>query len=69
MSPSKRKQTPIRITDPIRARLDAEVVRTGLSINTIVNMALDRYLPQLGAPAVEPPPPPSTGGGGPLDFE
>jgi predicted DNA-binding protein len=45
VSPSKRPQTPIRIPPAIRERLDAEVSRTGLSINAIVTLALDKYLP------------------------
>lgn len=70
MSPSKRKQTPIRINDPIRIRLDAEVARTGLSINTLVNLALDRYLPALGesTPPTEPAPS-APGGDALLDFD
>lgn len=59
MSPSKKKQTPIRIHDRIRARLDAYVARTGLSINAVVNLALDAYLPADDTP--RPAPPPSDG--------
>lgn len=66
MSPSKKPQTPIRISPAIRERLDAEVKRTGLSINTIVMLALDRYLPQIGdAPAA----PAALSDDSPLDFD
>ena len=56
MSPSQKKQTPMRFTPQMRERLDAEVARTGLSINAIVHQALDAYLPRLdGArPPAEP---------------
>lgn len=66
MSPSKRKQTPIRFTLQIRERLDAEVERTGLSINTIVNLALDRYLTPAATPIAEPP---TAAPDGALDFD
>lgn len=70
MSPSKRQQTPIRFTAQMRARLDAEVARTGLSINTIVHNALDAYLPKLGGePPARPTPPAAPQGGDVLDWE
>lgn len=72
MSPSKRQQTPIRFTAQMRERLDAEVARTGLSINTIVHQALDRYLPALSEQAKATPPapaPPAPAGGDVLDWE
>lgn len=63
MSPAA-KQTPVRFTPPIRARLDEEVRRTGLSISVLVNIALDRYLPPLpgetSPPAATPAKPAST---------
>lgn len=69
MSPSQRKQTPIRFTDPIRARLDAEVARTGLSINVIVMLALDKYLPQLNEERPAPTAPAAPNDDAPLDWE
>lgn len=70
MSPSKRQQTPIRFTAQMRARLDAEVARTGLSINTIVHNALDRYLPPLdGGVPPQPTPPAAPNAGDVLDWE
>jgi hypothetical protein len=76
MSPAQKKQTPIRFTDPIRARLDEEVRRTGLSISVLVNIALDRYLPSVhGEPAPSPPTttpapaPAASDEGGVADFD
>jgi hypothetical protein len=57
MSPSKKPQTPIRFPPHIRARLDAEVERLGVSLNTVVVMYLDRSLPPLSdGSGVEPEP-------------
>ena len=68
MSPSKKKQLPVRLETDIRARLDqflARNPRQWKSINAIVNEALDRFLPALdgAAPAAPPaaPPPPAVG--------
>lgn len=41
---AKTPQTPFRIPQPIRDRLEAEAKRTGQSLNAIVIAALDRYL-------------------------
>lgn len=49
---AKTPQTPFRIPQPIRDRLEAEAKRTGQSLNAIVVAALDRYLSP--APSMQP---------------
>lgn len=77
MSPSKKPQTPIRLEEEIRLRLDQFLRRNKRqwgSINAVVNEALDRFLPPLETDA-EPAPPATSKpdaplpAGGPLDFD
>lgn len=76
MSPSKRPQTPIRLEDEIRTRLDlflSQNRRKWKSINGVVNEALDQFLPSLAelmrdAPQT-PPAPVEPKSSDTLDFE